>query len=109
MHLKMDYQADSSLSDWGIKHNNERITVFVTTKKLANLHSKQFAGDLQGFRTQGATRNKGVVESNVAAEFAPQAAFVFLFNIPQRNDITVASTSIALLVPCHLLNIQGET
>jgi len=28
---------------------------------------------------QDATRNEGVVESYVAAEFAPQAAFVFLF------------------------------
>jgi hypothetical protein len=26
-----------------------------------------------------------------------------------RNDITVAPTSIAVLVPFHLLNTQGET
>lgn len=75
----MDYEADSSLSNWGIKHNNERITVFATTKKFANLHPEQFADDLQGFRIQDTTRNEGVVESNVVAEFAPQAAFVFLF------------------------------
>lgn len=79
MHLKTDYEADSSLSNWGIKYNDEGITVFVTIKKLANLHSEQFADDLQGFRIQNATRNEGVVESYVAAEFAPQAAFVFLF------------------------------
>ena len=34
MHLKMDYEAGSSLS---IKQNDERITIFVTIKKLANL------------------------------------------------------------------------
>ena len=79
MHLKTDYEADSSLRNWGIKHNDERITVFVTIKKLANLHSEQFVDDLQGSRIQNATRNEGVVESYVAAEFAPQAAFVFLF------------------------------
>lgn len=100
MHLKMDYETDSSLS---IKHNDERITIFVTIKKLANLHSEQFADGLQGFRIQDATKNEGVVESYVTAEFAPQAAFVFLL---LRNDIT---TSIELLVPFRLLNIQGET
>ena len=43
MHLKMDYETDSSLS---IKHNDEGIAIFVTIKKFANLHSEQFADDL---------------------------------------------------------------
>ena len=78
----------------------------MTIKKLANLHSEQFADDLQSFRIQDATGNESVGESNVAAEFAPQAAFVFLL---LRNDITVAPTSIELLVPFRLLNIQDKT
>ena len=56
VHLKTDYEADSSLSNWGIKYNDERITVSVTIKKLANLHSEQFADDLQGFRIQNANK-----------------------------------------------------
>ena len=107
MHLKTDYEADSSLRNWGIKHNDERITVFVTIK---NRRIYTLSNSLMTYKTL-AYRMPQEMRALLKVTLLPnlrrkrRLCSSSETNILLRNDITVAATSIEVLLQFHLLNV----